>query len=152
MTDVLFIRPAVAQDAERLVAFNRAMAKETEGIDLSVETLSAGVAALLKQPQYGFYLVAEIDGEVVGSLMVTYEWSDWRDGLFWWIQSVYVVPAHRGEGIYKRLYGEVKRRAAGRGGMSAGFVSMSKRRTVAPSGRIRRSEWRRPATRSSKRC
>jgi ribosomal protein S18 acetylase RimI-like enzyme len=111
MTDVLFIRPAVAQDAERLVAFNQAMAKETEGIDLSVDTVSAGVSALLKQPQYGFYLVAEINGEVVAGLMITYEWSDWRDGLFWWIQSVYVVPAHRGKGIYKRLYAEVKHRA-----------------------------------------
>lgn len=115
MTDVLFIRPAVDRDAEPLVAFNRAMARETEGLDLSIETVSAGVAALLKQPQYGFYLVAEINGMVVGGLMVTYEWSDWRDGLFWWLQSVYVVPEHRGKGIYKRLYAEVKRRATEQG-------------------------------------
>lgn len=115
MTDVVFIRPAVAQDTERLAAFNRAMAKETEGLDLPIETVSAGVAALLKQPQYGFYLVAEINGEVVGGLMVTYEWSDWRDGLFWWLQSVYVLPAHRGKGIYKRLYAEVRRRAVEQG-------------------------------------
>lgn len=115
MTDVLFIRPAVAQDTERLVVFNRAMAKETEGLDLPMETVSAGVAALLKQPQYGFYLVAEINGEVVGGLMVTYEWSDWRDGLFWWLQSVYVLPSHRGKRIYKRLYAEVRRRAVEQG-------------------------------------
>ncbi|NKE69474.1 GNAT family N-acetyltransferase [Candidatus Manganitrophus noduliformans] len=115
MTDVLFIRPAVEEDTERLVAFNRAMAKETEGLDLPMETVSAGVAALLKQPQYGFYLVAEINGEVVGGLMVTYEWSDWRDGLFWWLQSVYVLPSQRGKGIYKRLYAAVKRRAIERG-------------------------------------
>lgn len=115
MTDGVFIRPAVAQDTERLVAFNRAMAKETEGLDLPIETVSAGVAALLKQPQYGFYLVAEINGEVVGGLMVTYEWSDWRNGLFWWLQSVYVLPSQRGKGIYKRLYAEVKRRAEEQG-------------------------------------
>lgn len=115
MTDALLIRPADERDLDRLVAFNRAMAKETEGIDLSIETLSAGVAALFKQPQYGFYLVAEINGEVVGGLMITYEWSDWRDGLFWWIQSVYVAPAQRGKGIYKALYAEVKRRAVKQG-------------------------------------
>jgi len=115
MTEALFIRPAVEQDTGRLVAFNRAMAKETEQIDLPIETVSAGVAALMEQPQYGFYLVAEVNGEVVGGLMVTYEWSDWRDGLFWWIQSVYVLPAHRGKGIYKRLYAEVRRRAVEQG-------------------------------------
>lgn len=113
--DDLIIRPAEARDREALVAFNRAMAKETEAVDLAVEVVSAGVAALMKRPQYGFYLVAETQGEAVGGLMVTYEWSDWRNGLFWWIQSVYVTPAHRGKGIYPRLYAEVKRRAAEQG-------------------------------------
>lgn len=111
MSGDLLIRPADARDAAALAAFNRAMAKETEGIDLALEMVSAGVASLLKRAQYGFYLVAEMKGEVVGGLLITYEWSDWRDGLFWWIQSVYVAPAHRGKGIYKALYAEVKRRA-----------------------------------------
>lgn len=109
------IRPAGERDIAALVVFNRAMAKETEGIDLPIETVSAGVAALLQQPQYGFYLIAEINKEGVGGLMITYEWSDWRDGLFWWIQSVYVLPPYRGKGIYKQLYAEVKRRAAAQG-------------------------------------
>ncbi len=113
MTGAPLIRPATERDTESLVAFNRALAKETEGIDLPVEIVSAGVASLFKQPQHGFYLVAELNGVLVGGLMITYEWSDWRNGLFWWIQSVYVAPAHRGRGIYKRLYAEVKRRAEG---------------------------------------
>ncbi|MBI3804074.1 MAG: GNAT family N-acetyltransferase [Nitrospirae bacterium] len=115
MIEDLLIRPATERDAPSLVAFNHAMAKETEGRELTIEVLCAGVASLLKQPQYGFYLVVETDGVVIGGLLVTYEWSDWRNGLFWWIQSVYVSPPHRGKGVYKRLYAEVRRRAAAQG-------------------------------------
>jgi ribosomal protein S18 acetylase RimI-like enzyme len=84
---------------------------------LAVETLTAGVRNLLRNDQYGFYVVAEAADsagrkEVVGSLMVTYEWSDWRDAVFWWIQSVYVAPESRRRGIYRRLYEFVKDLAA----------------------------------------
>ena len=106
------IRLAEERDAETLIRFNRAMARETENRALSSDVVSGGVRALLKHPEYGFYVVAEKNSEVVGSLMVTPEWSDWRDGFFWWIQSVYVRPEFRRRGIYRRLYGYVKARAA----------------------------------------
>ncbi|MEJ7618171.1 MAG: GNAT family N-acetyltransferase [Pyrinomonadaceae bacterium] len=117
MTEWLKIRLAEAGDAPSIVEFNQAMAHETEGKELAPEVLAAGVAALLGDARYGFYLIAEADAEVVGCLMITYEWSDWRDGLFWWIQSVYVRPEHRGRGVYRSLYADVKRRAAETGGV-----------------------------------
>jgi GNAT superfamily N-acetyltransferase len=106
------LRLAEARDTQALVEFNRAMARETEAKELAVDVLTAGVENLLRSPQYGFYVVAEYDGEVVASLLVTYEWSDWRNGLFWWIQSVYVRPEFRRQGVYRRLYEFVKSRAA----------------------------------------
>ena len=113
MSEATFsVRRAAARDREVLVEFNLAMARETEAKELSPEVLRAGVAHFIERPQYGFYVVAEDGGQVVGSLMVTYEWSDWRDGLFWWIQSVYVRPADRRRGVYRRLYEHVKRLAA----------------------------------------
>jgi len=99
----LQIRKARGEDAASLVLFNRAMALETEGIRLDEETLTAGVHAVLSTADRGFYVVAEEDGEVAGGLLVTREWSDWRNAWFWWIQSVYVVPQARGKGIYREL-------------------------------------------------
>jgi len=111
------LRFADERDVDALVRFNQAMAHETEAKQLASDVLTAGVRNLLKNSQYGFYVVAEYnsaDGqrEVVGSLMVTYEWSDWRDGLFWWIQSVYVKPDFRRRGVYRQLYDFVKTSAA----------------------------------------
>lgn len=110
--DELYIRRAVLADAAAIVAFNQTMALETEDKTLPDAIISAGVAGLLAQPDYGFYLVAEADGVVIGSLMVTYEWSDWRNGLLWWIQSVYVTAAWRRRGVYRALYNAVKAQAA----------------------------------------
>ena len=109
----LNIRVAAASDADAMVAFNQAMALETEGKKLSAEVLKPGVEAVFADPQKGFYVVAESAGRVVGGLMVTFEWSDWRDAWFWWIQSVYVLPEARGTGIYRKLYEFVKARASG---------------------------------------
>jgi ribosomal protein S18 acetylase RimI-like enzyme len=106
------VRRADPRDAAALVEFNLAMARETESKELAPEVLSAGVRRFIERPHFGFYLVAEDGGRAVGSLMVTYEWSDWRDGLFWWIQSVYVLPTHRRRGVYRRLYEHVKQLAA----------------------------------------
>ncbi len=111
------VRLAEERDAPALVEFNRAMARETEAKELDAAVLEAGVRNLLRQPQYGFYVVAELSdgpqpGAAIGSLMVTYEWSDWRDGLFWWIQSVYIKPEFRRRGIYRSLYEFVKAQAA----------------------------------------
>jgi ribosomal protein S18 acetylase RimI-like enzyme len=105
------IRLAAAADAGVLVAFNVAMALETEGKELLPDVIGAGVESLLGNPAAGFYLLAEAD-DVVGSLMVTKEWSDWRNGTFWWIQSVYVRPQSRRQGVYKKLYRHVQELAA----------------------------------------
>ncbi|NEQ95228.1 MAG: GNAT family N-acetyltransferase [Cyanothece sp. SIO2G6] len=108
ISDEITIRLAEPGDAEPLVRFNQAMALETEGKELVEAVIAAGVLGLLENPTLGFYVVAECGGEVVAALMVTMEWSDWRNGLFWWIQSVYVLPTHRRKGIYRRLYEFVK--------------------------------------------
>lgn len=97
------VRKARAEDAASLVQFNQAMALETEGKHLDEETLTAGVEAVLSNDERGFYVVAESAGEVAGGLLVTREWSDWRNAWFWWIQSVYVVPQARGKGLYREL-------------------------------------------------
>ena len=110
MTETI-IRRACPGDTAALARFNREMAFETEGLELLPEVIGAGVTALLENPGMGFYAVAESGGEVVGSLMVTTEWSDWRNGIFWWIQSVYVLPGHRRRGIYRQLYEFVKSEA-----------------------------------------
>jgi ribosomal protein S18 acetylase RimI-like enzyme len=108
------VRDALPTDLELLVRFNAAMALETEGRALDPQRLRAGVARALADPQHGQYLVAE-DGGAVAALLLTREWSDWRDGWFWWIQSVYVAPEARRRGAYRALHAEVLRRAAAAG-------------------------------------
>lgn len=104
----ILVRPAQAHDVEMIVSFSAAMALETERRRLDLDRLRLGTSALLENPAFGFFQVAEVaDGtsaEVVGQLMVTYEWSDWRNGVFWWIQSVYVAPAWRRRGIFRRMH------------------------------------------------
>ncbi|MFT5839128.1 MAG: ribosomal protein S18 acetylase RimI-like enzyme [Flavobacteriales bacterium] len=99
---------AIPSDLESLVNFNQLMAWETEHKKLDENTLKKGVAALISDDNKGFYLVAEQNAQVVGSLMVTTEWSDWRNAVFWWIQSVYITPDYRRKGIYAQLYSQVK--------------------------------------------
>ncbi|BCV52665.1 GNAT family N-acetyltransferase [Shewanella algae] len=115
----MLIRKGTPKDTEALVAFNQAMAQETEGLALDSDTLSRGVSTLLENPAKGFYLVAEIEGEIAGSLMVTFEWSDWRAADYYWIQSVYIKPEHRQKGIYRALYLEVKTLAEKQGGAAS---------------------------------
>ena len=104
-------RVAVAGDAAALAGFNRAMALETEAKTLVEGDLLTAVEAVLQDPRHGFYVVADTGHEVVGALLITYEWSDWRNGRFWWIQSVYVRPEHRRRGIYRVLHEFVRDRA-----------------------------------------
>ena len=106
------IRDARPADAAFLVDCNAAMATETEGRELSRDVLAQGVAGVFEQPGRGFYLVALQAGEPVGCLLVTTEWSDWRNGDWWWIQSVYVVPAARRSGVFRALHAGVAARAA----------------------------------------
>ena len=112
MGEKLNIRRATRRDGAALIAFNSAMALETEGKVLLPKVIGAGVRALLRRPDSGFYTVAELGGEVVAALMITKEWSDWRNGDFWWIQSVYVRPGFRRQGIYSRMYRHVQALAA----------------------------------------
>ena len=98
------IRPARVSDADVICQFNRLMAKETEHKDLDPAILKAGVVAMLSDVTKGRYFVAEADGQVVGQLGVTREWSDWRNGNFWWIQSVYVAASARRLGVFRKLY------------------------------------------------
>lgn len=99
------------EDLPALVAGNLAMARETEDLELDAARLESGIRALLDGRQPGAYYVIEDDRGVVAQLMVTYEWSDWRDATVWWIQSVYVWPDARGHGLYRTLYHEVLERA-----------------------------------------
>jgi ribosomal protein S18 acetylase RimI-like enzyme len=104
----LSFRRGETRDADTIAAFNAAMALETEGKELIPEVIGAGVRRLIGTPSLGFYVVAEHQGEVVACLMITNEWSDWRNGLFWWIQSVYVKQEFRRQGVYRRLYEHVR--------------------------------------------
>lgn len=106
------IREATPADRDVLVEFARAMAMETERLELDLPTVRAGVAALLADPGRGRVFVVDVDGQPAATLMITYEWSDWRNGFFWWIQSVYVAPEHRRRGLYRMLHEHVRDLAA----------------------------------------
>lgn len=114
------IRLATADEIDSLVEFNQAMAMETEGKRLDPDILKQGVSSVFSDDKKGFYVVAEDDRRIAGGLMVTYEWSDWRNSWFWWIQSVYVVPESRGKSVYRRLY-EFVRHLADEKGDVCGF-------------------------------
>lgn len=105
------IRLARKEDSTALVEFNQAIALETEGKSLHTDTLTGGVKAVFEDEKKGFYVVAEDKGKIVGGLMITFEWSDWRNNWFWWIQSVYILPDYRGKKIYSLLYQFVKNEA-----------------------------------------
>jgi GNAT superfamily N-acetyltransferase len=105
------VRRANTADIDVLVAFNQAMALETEGKTLDPAVLRAGITSILDDSRRGFYLVAEDAASVVGCLMITYEWSDWRNGDWWWIQSVYVHADYRRSGVFRAMYAEIERAA-----------------------------------------
>lgn len=105
------IRPAGRDDLGQIVDFNAAIALETEGMELDRVRLEAGVQAVLDKPERGRYFLATRDKRVIGQAMITTEWSDWRNGDVWWLQSVYVAPAERGHGVFSRLYREIEQSA-----------------------------------------
>lgn len=115
------VRRGQPKDRDALADFNIRMALETENLALRADVISAGVGGMLAHPERGFYLVAEYSGNsepapvIVASLMVTTEWSDWRNGFFWWIQSVYVLPPYRRMGLYRSLYQRVRELADNEG-------------------------------------
>lgn len=104
------VRPARQSDHDLIAKFNRDMALETEQLKLDPFTIDQGVKAVLDDPGKGFYLICEHNEIAVGSLMITYEWSDWRNGNILWIQSVFVEPSHRRKGVFSMLFNEVKSR------------------------------------------
>ncbi len=107
MTDII-IKQASLADEEKIIAFQLAMADETEGLKLNPVILKTGINAVLTDVTKGIYYVAEINNNIAGSMLVTYEWSDWRNGLVLWFQSVYVIPEYRGKGIFKKMYNFLK--------------------------------------------
>lgn len=115
----ILVRAAETRDVDTIVSFSAAMALETEMRQLDVDRLRQGTLSLLRCPGYGFFQVAEVVDRtaplIIGQLMVTYEWSDWRNGVFWWIQSVYVDPAWRRQGVFSRMHDTVLAAARARG-------------------------------------
>lgn len=104
------IRTAVPDDLAVIADFNLKLARESEGLELDAATVNAGVSAVLRDKSKGVYYVAEAAaGAVAGQLMITYEWSDWRNGQIWWIQSVYVKPEFRGNGVFVALFKHVEK-------------------------------------------
>ena len=101
------IRPATLDDLGTIIDFSARLAAESEGIDLDREVLAAGIGSALEDSSRARYFLAETAGEVAGQLMITYEWSDWRNGMFIWIQSVYVRAENRRKGVFKALYNHV---------------------------------------------
>ena len=95
------------KDIEAITGFQIAMALESEGTILDSERVHNGVTAVMEDDSKGTYIVAKIEGRPVASLMITREWSDWNNGWYWWIQSVYVMPEHRGQGIFRAMYTKV---------------------------------------------
>lgn len=104
----MIIRKAEIKDLDRIVEFNYNLAFETEDKILDKNILRNGVKSLLEDKSKGVYHVCQIDDKIVGQIMYTYEWSDWRNGLFIWVQSVYVDKEYRGQGVFKRLYSHIK--------------------------------------------
>jgi GNAT superfamily N-acetyltransferase len=108
------IRKARPGDCAAIADFNTRLARETESLRLDAQTIKQGVRALLKDAAKGSYFVAEWDGEIVGQLLITYEWSDWRNGKFWWIQSVYVAAEFRQGGVFRALFSHIQKLARSR--------------------------------------
>lgn len=135
MLDRLIVRPAQPVDLDTIVEFSAAMALETEGRSLDRDRLRRGTLAVFEIPTRGFYVVAELpDGlsaRLVGQLLVTYEWSDWRNGAFWWLQSVYVHPAWRCRGVYRRMHEFVCHEAQTRGDVCGIRLYVERANTVA---------------------
>jgi ribosomal protein S18 acetylase RimI-like enzyme len=104
----LTITRGKASDIDAIVRFQADMAMESEGTRLDTETLTKGVTAAISDEGKGIYLVARANGTPIGSLMLTREWSDWNNQWYWWIQSVYVMPEYRNQGIYRAMYATLK--------------------------------------------
>ncbi len=108
------IREAAPADGPVIADFNMQLARESEGLELEAARVQAGVAAMLQDRAKGIYYVAEAEGAVIGQTMITYEWSDWRNGNIWWIQSVYVKPEFRRAGVFRAIFDHLRNLARAR--------------------------------------
>ena len=108
---MILIRKANPLDAASIIDFQLKMAWETEKMKLNRETVTRGVNAVFDDRSKGEYFVAETDGQIIASLLITYEWSDWRNCNVWWFQSVYVVPEFRRQGVFRKMYNHIKQLA-----------------------------------------
>ena len=109
--NMITIREASVDDAKTIIYFQQQMAIETEGLSLDGMVLNGGVMAVFDDPLKGRYFVADNDGTVIASLLITYEWSDWRNSYVWWFQSVYVLPDYRRRGIFRSMYAYIRDQA-----------------------------------------
>jgi GNAT superfamily N-acetyltransferase len=106
------VRPAAPADVPIIAEYNRRLARETEHLELDLATVTAGVAAAIADSdRKGPYFLAVDGDDAVGQMQVTFEWSDWRNGWFWWVQSVYVRADYRGQGVFRQLYEHVRQAA-----------------------------------------
>ncbi len=108
---MITIRKAKPADAQAIIDFQQKMAWETEQLMLAPDTVTKGVNAVFANSAHGQYWIAEEDGAILASLLITYEWSDWRNTNVWWFQSVYVLPEHRRKGIFRQMYNHIKNEA-----------------------------------------
>jgi len=106
------IRKAILSDLATIIENNMKLAEESESISLDKSTVEQAVETMLRKPEKGFYLIAEEQNEIIGQLMITFEWSDWRNTTIWWIQSVYIQKAKRKQGVFKQLLKGLKKIAA----------------------------------------
>lgn len=111
----MIIRQATKEEAPTIIDFQQKMAWETEQMTLKPETIYGGVNGVFANPSRGRYWVAEDNGKIVASLLITYEWSDWRNADVWWFQSVYVLPEWRRKGIFRMMYAHIKNEAGNKG-------------------------------------
>ncbi|HPR72333.1 MAG TPA: GNAT family N-acetyltransferase [Bacteroidales bacterium] len=102
------VRQATREDVPVIVNFQKKMAKETEQLVLNGKIVEEGVSAVFKDISRGKYFVAEDNRKIIASLLITYEWSDWRNSNIWWLQSVYVVPEYRRKGVFREMYTYIK--------------------------------------------
>ncbi|HEY0652389.1 MAG TPA: GNAT family N-acetyltransferase [Chryseosolibacter sp.] len=103
------IRPSRLEEVSVLVNFQQRLALETENVQLDFATVEQGIRAMFADPTKGMYFIAEVDGEVAGCHSITYEWSDWRNGMVWWLQSVYISEKFRKHGVFKAMFENLKR-------------------------------------------
>jgi GNAT superfamily N-acetyltransferase len=108
MESKIIFRPAREEEKETIVEFQMLMAQETEQLALDQHKVEQGVSAVFDHPLYGNYYVAALESKIVACMLTTFEWSDWRNAMVWWLQSVYVLPEYRRQGVFRLMYEKIR--------------------------------------------